>query len=320
MNQTAEGREVFILDGLHMPVYGTRHKTADELRGKDAGQVALVFLNGLLATRSGHGDAVAYWADCFAEAGYPSYRIDLPGYGDSPGDAPEEWVEHINIGGDAEAAVAKIQELIQRFRLSGVVLVGQCSGAVTAIFAARRLSQCRGLILMEPYFFLATFRPSMVRRYLDRCRLRSPIGAKCRNIFRPLQAVYRVLVGKTIQRCRTLAGRALPDNANIALLDSWKQLVATGAPILLISAEIKKEPGRGPADFDYIGYIANCAEKTGALTLAEVEEATHTFSNQQGRLEIRDRALGWLAAKVLPRVVEDPAYACDRTYMSVSAR
>jgi pimeloyl-ACP methyl ester carboxylesterase len=288
MNQTAECRELFILDNPDTPVHGTRHKTARELCGEDSRKVGLVFLNGLLTTRSGHGDSVAYWADSFAEAGYPSYRIDLPGYGDSPGEPREDWLGQINTGGYAEIAAAKIRELALRFGLSGVVLVGQCAGAVTAIFAARHLSECRGLILLEPYFFLPEPPTSTIRQGLHRWRLQSSIGAKCRKVYQHFKALFRALGGRTI-----------PRNANFALLDRWKHLASDGVPALLVTAYSPKDPGQHveTGEFDYLTYIAALAKNAGTLTIETVEDATHTFANRQGRVAVRNRTLQWLSAK-----------------------
>jgi pimeloyl-ACP methyl ester carboxylesterase len=81
--------------------------------------------------------------------------VDLPGLGDTFGAIPMELLTFITQGGYANIAIEKIKELIDRFSLAGIVIVGHCAGGVTALFAASELKVCKGLILMDPYFDFA---------------------------------------------------------------------------------------------------------------------------------------------------------------------
>lgn len=302
MIQAAECRELFVLDSLDVPVHGTFHKAADYVAGQDGSRIGLVFLNGLLATRSGHGDAVAWWADCFAEAGYSCFRLDLPACGDSPGEPPGDWLAYINAGGYAMIAAAKIRELATRFHLSGVVLVGQCAGAVTAIFAAADLSECRGLILMEPYFFLPSLPSSEFRMRLHLWRLQSRIGGLCGSVYQRLKAM-RMAVG----------GSALPESANAALLDCWEKVTSAGLPILILEAP---NPGGKPLtdEFDCFAYFAQKSGTTNKITVAVIEGANHTFTNRPGRDAIRERTEGWLRTRFpLATTMSSPSAGIERS-------
>ena len=90
--------------------------------------VGLVFLNSLSLPRAATGDSAVYWAESFANYGYPSFRLDLPGLGDTAGNIPTDVLSFINEGGYAPIAAAKMKELVEHFNLSGVVLVGHCAG------------------------------------------------------------------------------------------------------------------------------------------------------------------------------------------------
>ena len=285
MNQTAERRELFVLDDLNIQAHGTFHKTVEDISGQEGNRIGLIFLNGLRATRSGHGDATAWWADCFAESGYSCFRLDLPAYGDSPGEPPEDWLGHINAGGYGTIAAAKIIELTTRFRLSGIVLVGQCAGAVTAIFAAAALSQCRGLILMEPYFSLPVLPSSEFRLQLHIWRLQSRIGAVFGSIYQRLKAIRLALRGSD-----------QAETANAALLDRWKRVASAGVPILIMKAPNQREPSEKQVagEFDYLAYIAQSAGKTSEVAITVIEGANHTFTNRLGRDGVRRRAEAWL--------------------------
>jgi pimeloyl-ACP methyl ester carboxylesterase len=45
-----------------------------------------------------------------------------------------------------------VNQLVKRFGLSGVVFFGHCAGAVSALYAGAASSDCKGLILLDPYF------------------------------------------------------------------------------------------------------------------------------------------------------------------------
>src|SRR5580698_10178202 len=134
LKNAIETRELITLDGLGIVLRGTYHKTPQvDLNKRKC--IGVLFLNSLSPTRAATGDSAVYWADSFAEYGYPSFRIDLPGFGDSDGDTPTDLVNFINTGGYTSVVALKIKELVERFNLLGVVMVGHCSGAVSALCA-----------------------------------------------------------------------------------------------------------------------------------------------------------------------------------------
>ena len=164
MKQTSKTRELIVLDGMDVIIRGTYHKTYDE--SFDArtipvrrDRIGVLFLNSLSTTRASHGDFAVYLAESFAEHGYPSFRLDLPGFGDSEGDPPTASPGFIDPGGYASIASVKIRELVTRFNLSGVVIVEQYAGGVSALYAAASCPECKGLVLLDPYFLRGTLPP-----------------------------------------------------------------------------------------------------------------------------------------------------------------
>ena len=135
------------------------HTTDLTKTGRARGQpnrIGVVFLNHGFLPRTAPGDSAVYWADSFASCGYPSFRFDLPGLGDSDGDVPAQMLDFINAGGYAPVLSATVKELVERFNLSGIVIMGHCAGAVTALYtAAAATKECKGLVLTGSVLFPA---------------------------------------------------------------------------------------------------------------------------------------------------------------------
>ncbi len=93
MNQAIEGRELITLDGRGVLLRGTFHRPRGSSSDSEPGastrnRIGIVFLNSLSLPRAATGDSAVYWAESFADCGYPSFRLDLPGLGDTAGDIP----------------------------------------------------------------------------------------------------------------------------------------------------------------------------------------------------------------------------------------
>jgi pimeloyl-ACP methyl ester carboxylesterase len=290
MDQAIDGRELITLNDLGVLLRGTFHKppgNADsESRVNKPKPVGIVFLNSLSLPRAATGDSAVYWAESFAGCGYPSFRIDLPGLGDTAGDIPAELLNFINAGGYASIAGAKVKELVERFGLSGVVLVGHCAGTVSAIFAAAACREaCTGLVLLDPYFHLPQAIRPMVRRGLSNWALRSSIGRVCSNLYdrtRNLRLRFR--------------GSVPPRNANLPLLNRWRDVASTGVPILIIKAPARKAAGTGPrvGEFDYLKHVLNLAGRKSQVVVELVQGTDHSFANRVGRVGVQRSIEQWL--------------------------
>ncbi len=292
MIESIATRELIVLDDLGVAVRGTWHKRHTDSSGTQSDRIepkriGLLFLNGISATRAGHGDSAVYWADSFAERGYPSFRLDLPGCGDSEGDPPTDLLGFINLGGYASIASAKTKELVTRFNLSGVVIIGHCSGAVSAIHAATACSECKGLVLLDPYFHLSHTRQPKMRQQLHVWAMQNRVGGF-------LSRVYDLLKGIRL----SLRGNSPPDNANFPLLRHWKKLASTGLPMLILKAPSRKAPGAKQriGDFDYLKYLLSQTARRSRVVVELTEGANHSFANRQGRAAVRHHTEDWLDA------------------------
>jgi pimeloyl-ACP methyl ester carboxylesterase len=281
MQEATEARELIVLESLDVTVRGTYHKTFDERAGTksvsiERDRIGVLFLNSLSPTRAGKGDSAVYWADSFAERGYPCFRVDLPWFGDSDGDPSTELLSFINSGGYAPIVTRIARDLISRYRLSGVVLVGLCAGAVTAMYTAAVCRDCRGLILLDPYFSLPLESRSKAWEKLT----------------------HRFLIRVTYDRMRALQkilfGKHLPDHSNLPLLRRWKKLVSTGLPILLFKPASTNHR-RG--EFDYLKRSLEESRLSSQIVIKEIQGAGHTFANRLGREGVRQHTEEWLNAR-----------------------
>jgi len=293
MNEAIERRELITLDGRGVLVRGTFHRPRGSSFDSEPGasarnRIGIVFLNSLSLPRAATGDSAVYWADSFADCGYPSFRLDLPGLGDTAGDIPLELLKFINAGGYASIASAKIEELVERFDVSGVVLVGHCAGTVSAIYAAAACAgKCKGLVLLDPYFHLPQAIRPKVRQSLSDWALESRIGGALSNIYDRVRDVLLIL-----------RSNAPPQNANFGLLNRWKDVASTGLPILFLKAPARKAPGAKPrvGEFDYLKYVLGLAGRNSKVVVELIEGTDHSFANRLGRAAVGQHIERWLTS------------------------
>jgi pimeloyl-ACP methyl ester carboxylesterase len=291
MNVAVETRELIALDGDNKVIHGTFHRprtTSAEVPHvlNEQKPVGVVFLNSLFLPRTGTGDSAVYWADSFAAQGYPCFRIDLPGIGDSDAPLNIGLLDFINAGGFESIIVTKIEEIVNRFDLSGVIIVGHCAGAVSALYGGASSRSCVGLILMDPYFFLPQYlKQFRLWKRMVRWASRSRIGAA-------LSAFYDKI--KNIRL--SFRGIAPPSNANFRLLQRWKTIASKGAPILILKAPGRKAAGTKPrvGEFDYLKYATTIAGRQSQVEIQLIEGTDHSFANRQGRDSVRRAIEGWL--------------------------
>ena len=250
------------------------------------GRVGVLFVNSLSLPRAASGDSAVHWANGVAALGYPAFRIDLPGIGDSAGHASTDLLDRINAGELAPVTDAAIKELVSRFGLSGIVVFGHCAGSVSAVYAGAAARDCKGLILLDPYFHLPQAKRPKLREELSGWARRSKVGGSLSNLY---------------DRAKNLAmktrGGGPPGNANKQLLGCWKHVASAGMPVLLLKAPGIKAQGTKPrvGEFDYIEYVLKLAGRRNCVSAAFVEGADHSFANRAGRVAVQSHIAEWLA-------------------------
>ena len=278
MRRALVDRELITLDAGGPRVCGTYHMPPS--REGAASQVGVVFFNTLSDPRSGGGDTAVYWAEALAAGGYPVFRLDLPGLGDTDGEIPCELLSFITANGFAPVLHQKLRELVDRFGLAGVVLVGHCAGAVTALYAAQEQKLCRGVILLDPYFTRPKWITAKAQPGLIHFARKTRIGSFLRKSF---DFAWDML--------RSIRRHELPKNANVAMLGAWMQAASKGLPILVL-----RSPGAEPkaGQFDYLEYAMTLAGKKAQITLKRIENTDHSFANRAGKQAAARSMEAWM--------------------------
>lgn len=292
MNEVIENRELITLDGAGVILHGTYHKPQDRTTSsrQNSGKqnrIGVVFMNSLFLPRTATGDSAVYWAESFSKLGYHSFRLDLPGLGDSDAPLNTTLLDFINAGGYASVISAMVKELVERFELSGVVIFGHCAGAVSALYGAAASKECHGVILLDPYFHLPQqMKESKLWKQLVRWAARSNLGGALSNIYDRLKNVRLAL-----------RGNAPPPDANFALLRRWEEVAARGLPILLLKAPSRKATGTKPraGEFDYLKYLLELAKHRTQVVVRVIESTDHSFANRAGRAAVRQHGEHWLS-------------------------
>lgn len=302
MNETANARTLISLESHGITIRGTYHWPYDQSSGlrtmNEPKRVGILFLNSLSLPRSATADSAVYWADSFAARGYPSVRIDLSGLGDSDGEIPEDLLGYVNSGGYANIISSIVKQLVAKFELSGFIISGHCAGSVSALHAAASID-CKGLVLMDPYFHL----PPRVKQSKEWKRVSGATSYSGLSV--RLRRIYELAKDTWM----SLRRNVLPGNANLALLQRWKDVAAEGLPILLLKSpsQMNLRTKRRTREFDYIKYAEKLAGRRNRVSILTVEGTDHSFANRAGRDAVRAHTERWLKLHFPLAVGEVPA-------------
>ena len=237
----------------------------------------VIFTNFGWAPRDGQGSLGTVMADDFASAGFPAFRIDLPGLGDSPGETPniaERFGDMIREGKQVPQFAAIIRQLMNLFKLERVITAGICAPFINALLAwAEKPFPLAGIVTLDPDFIGPNSQSTKesghhIRHTLSRwrwLRILSGDNPKSRFVPFPLRRLLRPLIKL----------RDYPENTNIPLARAWRKLVESGVPVLMICAETKTQHLYA----EQVNKVALWGLDTSRVRFLTIRGTNHTFSS-----------------------------------------
>ena len=271
----------------------------------------LLFNSGFLP-RSAQGDLLAHLADRTAAAGFPAFRFDLPGLGDSEGDLPEDavtFVRSVERGNFAPYASSLAAKLVRLHGLEKIVVGGLCGGGITALFgaAASKGGRIGGVLMLDPIFNLVQVQEPQLQKNIRASRWKESWLIRMKAVYEelriwilsqrmsaPLQKIYgRMKAARNARRTTGIRplSQGLPKEANLKLIQCFERLMAARLPMLVITAQ---DPRRTGDSFDYLEYILR--NDRSRVDCQKIEGTNHSFLERNGPKAVQEVTDEWLKA------------------------
>lgn len=308
-------RKALQLDVAGHRLFGTLHDhdiKDSEHDQKSSQRIGVLLLSFGQQPRSWVGDLGSSIADRLDEQGYPTFRFDMPGLGDSPGDLPvylEELWRDILLGAHEAPLHALYGELTRQYSLKGLVIGGFCGGAVTALYAVNARSPLMlGLVLFEPEMALVrtnsstaghTVAPLTVDSFQERVellwqRLRSPNSWRRLLSGRADYAFWYRLLESYAHKLKNLARRTkpLPAETNLRMFNSWQLARRLRIPTLVVSVGSHNRSKYYRA----YGLQPGVAEPKSALQWVEIPNTTHAMLTGGAKDAVGKHFVNWISS------------------------
>ncbi|NTV70749.1 MAG: hydrolase 1, exosortase A system-associated [Azonexaceae bacterium] len=271
------------------PLIGMLHPAA----GNQEIGVLMMVAGGPQYRIGGHRQLVL-WARKISSCGFPVFRFDFGGMGDSYG----EYVEFDNVEDDINAAIDRFFK--ETPSLKQIVLWGECNACSAALFHAYTDPRIKGLVMLNPWVRTEQGQAKAVIKhyYLDRLKQRSfwikvfslkfdfvdsmRSAIQMISLARGASATKPQITAKNaVDRSKPLPERMLEGlsrfKGRIMLVMSGRDMVAREFDDLLQTAPVWQER------------LAACA-----LVRHDLQYADHTFSTGAWRDQVAAWGINWL--------------------------
>ncbi|MBI5891271.1 MAG: alpha/beta fold hydrolase [Nitrosomonadales bacterium] len=299
-------------------LFGTLHDRAllSPMQNNSASpRIGVLLLSFGQQPRSWVGDLGSSIADRLEGFGYPTFRFDMPGLGDSPGDIPvhlEELWRDILDGAHEAPLHALCEDLVRRYSLKGLVVGGFCGGAVTALYAVNlRSPLILGLVLLEPEIALvrtnspttaiaaAPLTVDSLQERIDLLWLRISSPNSWRRLlsgksdFKFWLNLWYGLLDFTARKLSNVGRRTklLPPETNHRMLNSWLLARRRRLPTLVISVG---SPNRSKYYRAY-GLQPGVPDPKTALEWFEIPNTTHAMLTGGGKEAVGMHIENWVS-------------------------
>jgi exosortase A-associated hydrolase 1 len=239
----------------------------------------LVMVAGGPQYRIGGHRQLVLWARKFAAQGFPVFRFDFSGMGDSYGG----YAEFENVEGDIRAALDRFFQEVPS--LKQVILWGECNASSASLFYAHKDPRVTGIVMLNPWVRTEQGQAKAVVKhyYLNRLTQRS-FWAKVISLARGQTAGSRV--NEEIDPKTAVDRRPLPDRMldGLARFKGRIMLVMSGRD--MVSKEFDDLLQAAPA---WNKHLAACD-----LVRHDLAYADHTFSTGEWRDQVEKWGIDWL--------------------------
>jgi len=280
-----------VLANADRPLVGMLHPASGD---QELGVLVMV-ADGPQYRIGGHRQLVL-WARKMSSQGFPVFRFDFGGMGDSHGD----YVGFENAEGDIRAALDRFFE--ETPSLKQVVLWGECNACSASLFYAHKDPRIKGIVMLNPWVRTEQGQAKAVVKhyYLNRLMQRSfwvkvfglqfDVVGSIRSAIQMI-SVARGQAGGSPEKTQTNAKpdidlRPLPDRMldGLSRFKGRVMLVMSGRD--LISKEFDDLLKAAPA---WREHLAACA-----LVRHDLAYADHTFSTGEWRDQVAEWGIEWL--------------------------
>lgn len=224
-----------------------------------------------------------------AAAGFPAFRFDYRGMGDSSGDKRD----FETVSGDIGAAVDAFRAACPSVRK--IILWGLCDAASASLIYvdASRDSRVAGLVLLNPWVRSeVTLARTHIKHYYGNRLMQKEFWLKLLGGALQVTSSIRGLL-KSVLLARSSAGPQDGEvrSFQVRMAAGWR---AFSGDILLI---LSSQDYTAMEFLDYAVAHPEWSALVGGekVTRIDVSDADHTFSDAQSRAAVEDASIAWLA-------------------------
>ena len=279
-----------VIDSSSHPLIGMLHPASGN---QELG--ILVMVAGGPQYRIGGHRQLVLWARKFAANGFPVFRFDFSGMGDSYG----EYLGFEDVEGDIRAALDRFFEEMPS--LKQVVLWGECNACSASLLYAHKDPRIKGIVMLNPWVRTEQGQARAVVKhyYLNRLMQRSfwakVFGLKFDVVGSIRSACQMIALARSKNNSSEIVrpnasavadSRPLPDRmldglsrfkGKIMLVMSGRDLISKEFDVLLQDQPVWSK------------YLAACS-----LVRHDLPYADHTFSTGEWRDQVAEWGVKWL--------------------------
>ena len=224
-----------------------------------------------------------------AAAGFPVFRFDYRGMGDSGGEKRDFYMVSVDIGAAVDAFLSLCPSIKR------VVLWGLCDGASASLIYVddSKDSRVSGLVLLNPWVRSeATLAQTHIKHYYGNRLMQKEfwlklLTGKLRIMKSVHDLVSSLLLARGSSESQGKGGRSF----QLRMADGWK---ATSGKVLLILS------GQDYTAMEFVDYVASDSKWSALIeekrvARVDVADADHTFSNAGSRAAVEDATIAWLS-------------------------